>query len=32
VVKATAERVVTCAHQILDRSRLLDPLEQQEAA
>lgn len=31
-VKATAERVVTCARQILDRAGLLEPADQREAA
>jgi len=32
VVKATAERVVSCARQILDRAGLLEPADQREAA
>ena len=32
IVKATAERVVTAAREILNRAGLLDPAEHQEAA
>jgi hypothetical protein len=32
IIKATAERVVTCARQILDRAGLLGPADQREAA
>jgi hypothetical protein len=31
IVKATAERVVTCARQILDRSGLFDPARAAES-